>query len=102
MTWLDHPKFKPIRDSVIEKLSSHTYHFRRLKRVLFLCGKKDSARRKKLKTYIARRVPRTVARYRVTTVHIWLTSRARQAFPSEQIASAQQVVDRRVGVPRAP
>ena len=49
--WLQHPKFVPIRDSVLNCLKRKEYTFRKIGRVLFLCGGKDSPRRDQLAEY---------------------------------------------------
>ncbi|MBZ5522067.1 MAG: retron St85 family effector protein [Acidobacteriia bacterium] len=50
--WLEHPKYVPVRDRLIEYLRSNKYRFRRLAPVLFLCGGAGSARRDTLRDYL--------------------------------------------------
>jgi len=49
--WLRHPKFVPIRDSVLDCLKAKEYIFRKIGRVLFLCGGQNSPRRDQLAEY---------------------------------------------------
>jgi len=56
-TWLEHPKYVPAREHVIEYLRSTRYRFRRLSPVLFLCGGAGSARRDTLRDYLRKHIP---------------------------------------------
>jgi hypothetical protein len=57
MSWFGNPRFVPVRESIAATLRAKQYHFRRAKRVAFLCGGQESARRTRLSEYIARRRP---------------------------------------------
>lgn len=54
MSWISHPRFVPVRDSILQTLRAKEYHFRRVKRVAFLCGGFESPRRDRLAEYISR------------------------------------------------
>jgi hypothetical protein len=56
-TWLAHPRYIPLRDSLIESLRSPEYRFRGLERVLFFCGGAASPRRDVLRDYFRRHAP---------------------------------------------
>jgi hypothetical protein len=47
----------PVRDSIIAAFSAKEYHFRRVKRVAFLCGGQASDRRERIKEYFTRHRP---------------------------------------------
>jgi hypothetical protein len=55
--WLEHPRYIPIRDALIESLRSSHYRFRGLERVLFLCGGASSPRRDALRDYLHKHAP---------------------------------------------
>lgn len=55
--WLEHPRYVPIRDGLIEALSSSEYRFRGLERVLFLCGGANSPHRDALRDYLHKHAP---------------------------------------------
>lgn len=55
MSWLNNPRFVPVRDSVLSRLSDEDRHFRKLLPVIFLCGGYQSTRRKTLDTYLRKR-----------------------------------------------
>ena len=57
VTWLEHPKYIPARDRLIDYLRSDRYRFRRLEPVLFLCGGAGSARRDTLRDYLRKHKP---------------------------------------------
>jgi len=48
MSWLNDPRYKPIRDSVVGQMQRKSYRFRRSKRVAFVCGGFESERRRGL------------------------------------------------------
>ena len=52
-SWLNHPRFKPVRDDVLSAFRRKEYHFRKAKSVIFLCGAKESVPRQNLKDYLA-------------------------------------------------
>lgn len=52
MDWINHPGFVPIRDAVIAQLTSRIVHFRKVNRVIFLCGGFQSSRRDRVAQYI--------------------------------------------------
>jgi hypothetical protein len=54
--WLDHPSYRPVRDRLIDYLTSSKYRFRRLSPVIFLCGGLNSPARNTLRDYLAKRV----------------------------------------------
>jgi hypothetical protein len=54
LEWLHHPKFVPVRDGVIACLKQKEYQFRKLGKVLFLCGGFGSPRRDWLAGYLRR------------------------------------------------
>lgn len=52
MDWINHPRFVPVRDSVLAKLTNRIVHFRKVNRVIFLCGGFQSPRRDRVAQYI--------------------------------------------------
>jgi hypothetical protein len=56
VVWLEHPRYVPARDRLIEYLRSSRYRFRRLDPVLFLCGAAASKPRDSLRDYLRKRV----------------------------------------------
>ena len=52
MSWIYHPSFKRVRAAVLEKLTAKEFHFRKVKRVAFLCGARNSAPRDYLAAYL--------------------------------------------------
>lgn len=54
MDWLQHPKFVGVRDEVLYYLKQKTYQFRKVGKVLFLCGGRKSLRRDRLAEYLHR------------------------------------------------
>ena len=55
--WLTHPKYVPVREQLIERLSSRWYRFRKVDPVLFLCGGNKSPRRETLRNYLRKTKP---------------------------------------------
>jgi hypothetical protein len=55
--WLEHPRYVPARDRLIEYLRSSRYRFRRLDPVIFLCGAAASQPRDTLRDYLHRHLP---------------------------------------------
>ncbi len=53
MTWLKHPKFIRVRDSVLKALTEKERHFRKINSVIFLCGGRSSKPRERLSQYIS-------------------------------------------------
>ena len=58
--WLDHPSYRPIRDRLINYLSSTKYRFRRLAPVVFLCGGLQSPARATLRDYLEKHYRRSL------------------------------------------
>ncbi len=56
-SWLEHPKYVPTREHLIDVLRSTRYRFRPLSPVLFLCGAAGSAPRDALQSYLRKHVP---------------------------------------------
>jgi hypothetical protein len=56
MDWLRHPSVARERSRAIAALRNDKYDFRRLKKVVFLCGGQGSTRRDDLRSYFARHV----------------------------------------------
>ncbi len=54
MDWLQHPKFVPVRDTVLASLKQKEYQFKKVGTVLFLCGGFRSPRRERLAEYLRR------------------------------------------------
>jgi hypothetical protein len=52
MDWLQHPKFRQLRDDVLGAVKRDHYRFRKPKKVVFLCGGKNSSARDRLKAYL--------------------------------------------------
>jgi hypothetical protein len=52
-SWLNHPRFKPVRDYVLSAFERKEYHFRKAKSVIFLCGAKNSVPRQNLADYLS-------------------------------------------------
>jgi len=52
-SWLNHPRFKPVRDYVLGAFVRKEYHFRNAKAVIFLCGAKNSIPRQNLADYLS-------------------------------------------------
>lgn len=50
--WLDHPSYRPVRDRLINYLTSTKYRFRRLAPVVFLCGGLQRPARATLRDYL--------------------------------------------------
>ncbi|HEX9670808.1 MAG TPA: retron St85 family effector protein [Thermoanaerobaculia bacterium] len=57
MPWLEHPRYVPARERLIEYLRSDRYRFRRLAPVIFLCGGANSERRATLRDYLRGHFP---------------------------------------------
>jgi hypothetical protein len=55
--WLDHPSYRPVRNRLIEYLTSTKYRFRRLAPVIFLCGGLQSPARATLRAYLEKHTP---------------------------------------------
>jgi hypothetical protein len=55
--WLEHPRYVPARDRLIEYLRSSGYRFRRLNPVIFLCGGAASEPRDTLRDYLRKYLP---------------------------------------------
>jgi hypothetical protein len=55
--WLNHPRYKPLRDRLIEYLRSGTYRFRVIRPVIFLCGGAKSSPRDTLRDYLLKTYP---------------------------------------------
>lgn len=55
VSWLEHPRYVPARDHLVEYLTSSNYRFRRLPATLFLCGGANSSTRDRLRDYLRRR-----------------------------------------------
>ena len=51
-SWLNHPRFKPVRNYVLSAFKRKEYHFRKAKSVIFLCGAKRSVARQNLADYL--------------------------------------------------
>jgi hypothetical protein len=51
-SWLQHPRYVPIRDALIQYLKADRRRFRRLDPILFLCGADASPRRDNLRDYL--------------------------------------------------
>ena len=58
MSWLNNPRFVPVRESVIARLSDQGMHFRKVRPVVFLCGGLRSRRRDFLAKYLRTKHPR--------------------------------------------
>lgn len=56
-SWLQHPRYVPVRDGLITHLQRTRYRFRRLDPVIFLCGGAGSKSRDALKTYLKKFAP---------------------------------------------
>jgi hypothetical protein len=54
LDWLDHPRFRPVRDLAVTTLRQHEYSFRKINKVVFLCGANQSTRRDNLAAYLLR------------------------------------------------
>ena len=52
-SWLNHPRFVPVRDYALRAFQQRKYHFRKAKSVIFLCGGNDSVPRENLADYLA-------------------------------------------------
>lgn len=52
-SWLNHPRFKSVRDSVLSAFERKEYHFRKAKSVIFLCGAQNSVPRQNLADYLS-------------------------------------------------
>lgn len=55
MSWLNHPKFKAVRDGTLAQFRAKDVHFRKVKSVVFLCGGVQSLRRDRLAQYLRSR-----------------------------------------------
>lgn len=69
VSWLNHPRYRPLRDSLIERLRSPTYRFRRLDPIIFLCGGSGSLHRDTLRDYLRARHPDLLVFYAES---VWL------------------------------
>ena len=58
MSWLNNPRFVPVRESVIARLSDQDMHFRKVRPVVFLCGGLQSHQRDQIAQYLRTRHPR--------------------------------------------
>jgi len=52
MPWLNHPKFIKVREKTLTAISREEYRFRHLKRVIFLCGGRQSRGRERVREYL--------------------------------------------------
>jgi hypothetical protein len=68
MSWIHHPKFRKIQEEVLTALRRNEYKFRRVKKVVFLCGGKSSSARERLKTYLLERRNDVLIFY---AEHVW-------------------------------
>jgi len=56
-SWLQHPRYIPLRDGLINHLQRTRYRFRKLDPVIFLCGGAGSKSRDALRDYFAKHSP---------------------------------------------
>lgn len=64
MSWLDHPRFRAVRDDVVSRLAaSRDEQFTKVRPVVFLCGGAESTRRARLAEYIKRTEARPLVFY---------------------------------------
>jgi len=56
-SWLQHPKYVPVREWLIEHLRVPRYRFRILQPVVFLCGGKNSVSRNNVRDYFRKHRP---------------------------------------------
>jgi len=94
MDWLRHPRFAKERARVIGKLRGDEYDFRRIKKVVFLCGGFQSARRDTLSTYFERYVPDSLVFYAeaVWAVITSLATGANALAVEEKLAALADIV----------
>jgi len=57
LDWLEHPAYIPIRSRLISRLQKRVFHFKRLRPLVFLCGKANSPNRNTLRTYLNKQHP---------------------------------------------
>lgn len=60
MLWLNHPSYQPYRDSLVEKLRVRKFVFKKLRKIVFLCGGAISERRSQLILFLQRHRPDVV------------------------------------------
>jgi hypothetical protein len=64
--WLEHPKYIPTRERLIQSLTSSHYRFRRSDPVVFLCGAEKSTARDELAAYLKKFGPSALLFYAET------------------------------------
>jgi len=52
LDWFRHPRVARITETILEKIQSKEFHFRKMKPVIFLCGAAKSSARDELRDYI--------------------------------------------------
>src|SRR5262245_41465696 len=60
MSWLNHPRYVPVRDALISRLRAKIHLFRRTPPIVFLCGAHQSLRRDRIADYLRRFTPALV------------------------------------------
>lgn len=56
-SWLEHPRYVPVREGLINHLRRTRYRFRKLDPVIFLCGASESKSRDAVRAYLGKHVP---------------------------------------------
>lgn len=94
MDWLHHPRFAVQRDRALDVLKRNEYQFRRIDKVLFLCGGKDSIRREHLAEHLRRNHARLRLFYaeRVWTAIASRTDATNALDVEEKLASLADIV----------
>ena len=94
MDWLHHPRFARERSRIIEFLRQDQYDFRKIKKVVFLCGGRVSIRRDSLNAYLERHVPDVLVFYAeaVWAVIASFTASANALAVEEKLAALADIV----------
>ena len=94
MDWINHPKFVPVREAILRRLTKNNrLKFRKLDPVVFLCGGMSSKPRDTLANYITKRSNRLLWFY---AEHVWDTLTAQTNLSSleleKQLADFSDIV----------
>jgi hypothetical protein len=73
--WLHHPAYRPVRDALIARFRSGSFHFLKRQRIAFICGGGGSTRRGEFEQYLKKRRPDTLF-FRAEAVWEEITSAA--------------------------
>lgn len=84
MGWLSHPAYKPVRDRLVKRLAEQATRYKHLRKLIFVCGKRGSHGRVRLKEYLTSRYPAILVFYAETVWAILARQRRSNALQMER------------------